>query len=203
MTLGNGFGGLILVQSKLGNVSTFGNALQANDTANGAHGGSVTVQAGGAGSPAGDVLFDGASIQAEGSNGGGSPSGGAIAGRSFNGSVTGAAPGELNAFGGPPLGSVTLTACLVVNYTGTETPPATVATGVCGGTPTFPNPAASLLPAANCDTVCAPVTPTPTPTPTDTPTPTPTETPTPTVRHPTNTPTNTPTARRRATPTPT
>jgi hypothetical protein len=66
MGLGNGRGGIILVQSKFGSVSTFGDAIQANNTAAGGGGGTITVQAGGTGSPAGDVLFDSASIQAMG-----------------------------------------------------------------------------------------------------------------------------------------
>jgi hypothetical protein len=66
MGLGNGIGGDILVQSKSSNVSTFSFALQANDTTNGGHGGTVTVQAGGAGSPAGDVAFGTALVQAQG-----------------------------------------------------------------------------------------------------------------------------------------
>ena len=182
MGLGNGHGGIVTVQSKSGSDSTFGLALQANDTANGAHGGTVIVEAGGAGSPAGDVAFNTASIQAVGSTGGGgTKGGGTIAARSFNGDITGTPPGSLNANGGPPAGSITLTSCLGPSYTGASTPAAVPVGGVCGGTPTFPSPADTLLPAATCCTFCQPVTFTPTNTPTTTTTPTtPTPTPTPT-----------------------
>ena len=166
--LGNGRGGDIQVLSEAGKVSTSGNALQANDTSNGAHGGTVKVQAGGAGSPAGDVLFGTASIQAEGSTGGGlTRGGGTISGRSFNGDLSGAAGGELNAKGGPPLGSVTLEACLGATYLGTSTPPFVLGPNdlSCGGAPTFPAlTAPEAYPLAICQQFCGPVTNTPTPT---------------------------------------
>src|SRR5580765_3346009 len=195
--LGNGRGGDIQVLSAAGKVSTSGNALQANDTLNGAHGGTVKVQAGGAGSPAGDVLFGTASIQAEGSTGGGlvSRGGGTISGRSFNGDLSGFAGGELNAAGGPPLGSVTLEACLFATYLGTSTPPFVLGAndGICGGSPTFPAlTPPEAYPLATCPQFCVArlITNTPTDTPTNTPTNTPTSTPT---RTPTSTPSNTPT----------
>jgi hypothetical protein len=167
--LGNGRGGDIQVLSKAGKVSTFGNAIQANDTFNGAHGGTVKVQAGGAGSPAGDVLFGTASIQAKGSTGGSliSRGGGTISGRSFNGDLSGFAGGELNAAGGPPLGSVTLEACLFATYLGTSTPPFVLGAndGTCGGSPTFPAlTPPEAYPLAICLQLCGPVTNTPTPT---------------------------------------
>jgi parallel beta-helix repeat protein len=179
--LPGGHGGIIVVMSKFGSVSTFGNAIQANDVAAGGKGGSVTVQAGGIGSPTGDVLFDSASIQAMGGVGSGS-SGGTIAGRSFNGDLSGTG-GELNAFGdaGTSPGSVTLEACLGATYSGVSTPPFVLGPFdlICGGSPTFPSPADTLLPLATCAAACQPVTftPTPTNTPTSTtftPTPTPT-----------------------------
>ena len=141
MALGNGNGGVILVQSKSGSVSTFGNALQANDLAAGGDGGKVTVEAGGAGSPAGDVALDAASIEARGAIHANS-SGGTIAIRSFSGDITGALPGKLDASGstGANPGSITLTACAnPISYSGTTTPLATRLPGTCDGTlPIFP-----------------------------------------------------------------
>ena len=162
MTLGNGIGGVIAVQSKFGQVSTFGNAIQANDTSSGGHGGSVTVEAGGATPPPGDVAFNTALIQANGSTGGGgAKGGGTIAARSFNGDITGTPPGALSATGGPPAGSITLTSCIGPSYSGGENP-AAVPANSCGGTPTFPVPADTLLPPATCTQTCVPITPTPT-----------------------------------------
>jgi hypothetical protein len=190
-------GGDLLVQSKMGSVSTFGNALQANDTANGGRGGTVTVQAGGLSPvPGGEVLFDSASIQARGNLGTPPRAGGVIAARSFNGDLSGTG-GELNASGDAATnpGKVTLEACMGATYTGTSTP--TFVLGVndllCGGSPTFPMPADTLLPAASCSTTCAPVTPTPTNTNTPTNTQTPTNTNTPTATNTPQTPTITPT----------
>jgi hypothetical protein len=196
--LGNGFGGDIDVESQAGKVSTVGNAIQADDTINGGHGGTVMVEAGGIGSPAGDVSFE-ASIRARGSTGGFAPSGGTIAAISFNGDITGTG-GDLDAGGGGTPGSVALTSCVSPQgYSGSSTPPALVTDGVCGGAPAFPplNPP-EAYPAATCVAFCNPATPTPTPTetPTSTETPTPTETSLPLPQQtetPTNTPTETPT----------
>ena len=165
MALGNGIGGLLLVQSKSGSVSTFGNALQANDLAAGGDGGSVRVEAGGAACPGGNVALDAASIEARGALHANS-SGGLIAIRSFNCDITGAAPGSLNASGslGANPGSITLTSCLGPSYTGASNPAAVNISPVCGGSPTFPAPADTLLPAANCSQLCNVQTPTPTPT---------------------------------------
>ena len=157
MALGNGNGGVILVQSKSGSVSTFGNALQANDLAAGGDGGKVTVEAGGAGSPAGDVALDAASIEARGAIHANS-SGGTIAIRSFSGDITGALPGKLDASGstGANPGNTTLTACAnPISYSGTTTPLATRSPGTCDGTlPIFPSPADTLLPAVVCSEKC-------------------------------------------------
>jgi len=181
MFLGNGRGGDIAVQSKAGSASTFGDAIQANNTAAGGGGGNVKVEAGGVGSPAGDVLFDAASIQAMGANGGGgTQNGGTIKGRSFMGDLSGTG-GELNADGGagqavPQPGSVTLEACLGATYTGASTPAFVLGVNdlVCVGMPTLPSPADTLLPSSNCVQFCTLVTPTPTPTNTPPPTVTPT-----------------------------
>jgi hypothetical protein len=178
--LGTGNGGDIVVMSKAGSVSTFGNAIQASDFANGGDGGSITIEAGGPGSPAGDVALDAASIQASGDV---HPNsfGGVIDVRSFNGDITGAPPGSLTATGGVGnAGDITLIWCITTlnHYSGGSTPAAVNNPGFCGGMPTLPEPAITLLPAANCLELCTPVTPTPTPTVTNTPT-TPTVTPTP------------------------
>jgi hypothetical protein len=154
--LGNGHGGLVEVRAEKGKVSTSGNAIQANDTAAGGQGGKVDVEAGGLNSPvgAGDVAFDSASIQAKGAtSGGGSQKGGTIFAQSFHGQVTGtASPGsELNAGGGGPLGTVTLTACIgnpLNTYAGTVTGTEFDNAGVCSlsDTPVIP----ALVPHCNC-----------------------------------------------------
>ncbi|HSE62660.1 MAG TPA: right-handed parallel beta-helix repeat-containing protein [Thermoanaerobaculia bacterium] len=189
--LGNGNGGDIDIESKAGAVSTSGNAIQANDLANGGDGGRITVEAGGAGSPAGDVALDAASIEARGAN---HPNsfGGLIAVQSFNGDITGAPPGLLNASAhATHPGSISLTSCLGPSYTGGSNPAAVPLGGVCGGMPAFPAlTPPEAYPTAACVQFCTPPTATPTDTPTNTPTDTPTNTPTDT---PTNTPTDTPT----------
>jgi hypothetical protein len=189
--LGNGIGGDIDIESKAGAVSTSGNAIQANDIANGGDGGKITVEAGGAGSPAGDVALDAASIEARGAN---HPNsfGGLIAVQSFNGDITGAPPGLLNASAhATHPGSISLTSCLGPSYTGGSNPAAVPLGGVCGGMPAFPAlTPPEAYPTAACVQFCTPPTATPTDTPTNTPTDTPTNTPTDT---PTNTPTDTPT----------
>jgi hypothetical protein len=206
--LGNGNGGDIDIESKAGSVSTSGNAIQANDLANGGDGGRITVEAGGAGSPAGDVALDAASIEARGAN---HPNsfGGLIAVRSFNGDITGAPPGLLNASAhATHPGSITLTSCLGPSYTGGSNPAAVPLGGVCGGMPTFPAlTPPEAYPSAACVQFCTPPTATPTDTPTNTPTDTPTDTPTNTptdtpTNTPTDTPTNTPTNTPTVTPTP-
>lgn len=151
----NSFGGLITVKSKLGKVTADGNAIQANAVGVGSDGGDVIVQAGGAGA-AGDVAFGTASVQAEGPNGD-NTKGGHISAKSFNGSVTGSAGGELNAAGGllqvtPVPGTVTLEACVAdpaVTYDGTVTGTETDnGPGFCTGTPDIP----ATLP-SNCSSV--------------------------------------------------
>ena len=134
---GNGAkGGQITVLSTLGSVTTAGNAIQANATAAGQSGGSVTVGAGGT-----DVTLGTSIIEARGATGGGgTQAGGQISVRSYNGAVTGgpASVGvtNLNAGGGPPLGSVTLQACTGVSYTGSTSPtPFGNPGNQCGGAP--------------------------------------------------------------------
>ncbi len=186
--LGNGHGGDIAVLSKSGRVETLGNAISANDVLDGGDGGGfpagtsgVKVEAGGAGSPGGDVSLDAASIEARGAVHSNS-FGGKIAVRSWNGDVTGGPGGLLDATAGVGNdGMITLTSCVTPQgYSGGSTPAATVNAGLafCGGMPTLPSPADTLLPSSNCFNACNPVTPTPTPTATNTRT-TPTVTPTP------------------------
>ena len=196
--LTDSFGGVILVQSRLGKVDTFGNALQANATVSGSKGGFITVEAGGLSPvPGGDVNFHDASIQAIGSNTNNCPSakeGGHIFARSSNGQVLGVAPGELNADGGNApandtcdhLGDVTLQDCgpppdPAFAYGGTVIPaPPIILADACGVPVVFPAFAPlspEVYPADTCATACQPVTPTPTPTITSTPTPTTTPTP--------------------------
>jgi hypothetical protein len=94
----NGHGGTIAVISTDSTVTTSGRAIQANSStaSNGGKGGHITVLAHDA------VAFGTAFIQAAGdTTGGGSQAGGTIFAHSFNAKVTGAAPGQLNASGGP------------------------------------------------------------------------------------------------------
>jgi parallel beta-helix repeat protein len=146
----NSFGGLITVKSSVGKFTASGFAIQANGTGGGSNGGDVIVQAGGA-LAAGDVAFGTALIQATGPNGS-NTAGGHISARSFNGSLTGAAPGTLNAAGGlaqavPVPGTVLLEACVndpgpvAGGYNGTVTGTRTnhgPGGAFCGGNPTFP-----------------------------------------------------------------
>jgi hypothetical protein len=157
LTSTNDEGGLVDVISKFGSVVTSGKAIQASHvgTGGGGGGGTINVLAGQ------DVSFGTANIEARGKDfGGGAQNGGTIFGRAFNGAVTGTAPGELDAFGGPPLGSVTLQGCGTgalgdgVNYTGTVIPaPAIILADDCGDTPEFPV-YATPFPAADCRDVC-------------------------------------------------
>ncbi len=155
-------GGLIMVKSLEGMVTTAGFAIQANATQNGGGGGEVIVEA------SQNVAFGTAIIEARGANaGGGAQNGGRIFGRSFNGVVSGAAPGHLNADGGggqavPDLGVVTLQGCGTgapgdgVTYTGASTPAATILADACGGSPTVAAyvTAAGALPLGDCLTRC-------------------------------------------------
>jgi parallel beta helix pectate lyase-like protein len=167
----NQFGGLITVKAKNGQVvtkalvpGTEGLAIQANATGAGSRGGDVVVQAGGL-APNGKVDFTSDSIQAMGGAiGGGSGSGGTISARSFNDSVLGSSPGELNAGAGTgaPVGVVSLTACLLdpaVTYAGTVTGTEVDAgpgAAFCGGTPTFPSAVEDFFAsrATFCDADC-------------------------------------------------
>src|SRR5262249_19231661 len=160
----------IQVFSLAGSVSTAGNSVQANDVAGGGAGGVVTVQAGGATSPTGDVALGTAVIEARGANsGGGGQAGGNISSRSFNGALAGTKPGGRNAGGGGgggTAGSVILQGCGTagpndgVSYTGTSTPAASIQPDACGGAPTFQQYV--TLPPGGCTETCQLVTPTPT-----------------------------------------
>ena len=125
--IGNDTGGDVTVKAQGSFVSLLsgtpgqaGQVLQADATANGGKGGHVIVQGGG------NVLLDASIVEAKGAPGGGAPSGGIIEGRSFTGTLTGAAPGVLDASGdgvGSP-GLITLQSSLGTLYTGASTPPA-------------------------------------------------------------------------------
>lgn len=125
-TLTNGHGGAIRVDAALRAIATSGRAIQANDVSGGGRGGNITLEA--VFSPSG-VDLGSASIQAEGATvGGGGQAGGHITVNAFIGSITGEAPGELNARGGaaPGNGAVFLNYCDSFDYTGASTPAATV-----------------------------------------------------------------------------
>ena len=152
MGVTNSHGGQITVKSLLSSIGTSGLAVQANATTSGGKGGTEVFEADT------NLNFGAASIQAEGSgSGGGGQSGGSISGRSYHGTVLGAAPGELNASGGPPAGSVTLQGCgTILNpadgvaYTGTATPAFLNPGDSCAGDPSVTVP----LPPANCGDTC-------------------------------------------------
>jgi parallel beta helix pectate lyase-like protein len=157
----NGGGGDITVKSRDGKVTTGGNALQAGDgLSNGSKGGNVVVEAGGVGG-AGDIVFGTASIQAlaDGSPGA-TGTGGTITAKSFNGQITGSAPGALDTReAGAAGGVITLTACAAdpaLTYTGTEDA-ATVNNNFpfCGGTVQF-QPYV-VLPDCPCQALLPPV----------------------------------------------
>ena len=152
----NARGGDITIKSLGGSITTQGPAVQANaSTYCGGMGGTVTLQAGGAGTPQGDVNLGAGSVQAKGATCGGAPAGGQISVRSFNGHVIGVAGGELNAAGGiTPTGGVTLQGCNTVtpavSYQGTVTPaPATILAASCGGAPVVPSCTVTGIPVGN------------------------------------------------------
>jgi hypothetical protein len=116
----NNHAAVITVKSAGGSITTTGNAIQADAIVSGSEGGILDIEA------FGDVAFGAASIQAIGANaGGGGQKGGQITAQSFNGLLSGFAPGELNANGGAggTVGFVKLTGCGTgnpgdgVNYT--------------------------------------------------------------------------------------
>jgi hypothetical protein len=120
--LTNGHGGVITVQAFGGKITTSGKAIQANDRTPGGKGGTILVEA--TFSSVG-VDFGTSSIQAEGATiGGGGQAGGHITVNAFLGSITGEAPGELNARGGaaPGNGTINLNFCDSLSYTGASTP---------------------------------------------------------------------------------
>jgi hypothetical protein len=143
-------GGIITVKSEAGRVTLGGQAIQADGgvgksdglPSRGGQGGVIAIEAGGPGSPGGDVDLGTASVRARGANsGGGAQAGGDIRVVSFNGRVVGAAPGEVNASGGGAKnpGTVQFQGCgtTPVSYTGASTPvPGEAAS--CGGVPEIP-----------------------------------------------------------------
>lgn len=150
----NSFGGIITVKAKDGKVSSTNKAFSATATAGGGDGGQIIVEAGGAGSPAGDVDIDASSIDAHAATGD-NTKGGLIALRSFNGIVVGTAGAVLNASGDGATfpGVITLTGCGTVapgdgvSFAGTANPaaPNPVQPDQCGGSPSLPANAATSL----------------------------------------------------------
>ena len=155
------FGGLITIKAELGafvvtgpaNTQSF--AVQANATGQSGNGGDVIIEA------SLNVELNAAVVQALGGLSGTNRLGGSIFGRSFNGVLTGNAPGALSANAlAPVLGVITLQGCGTapnpadgVNYTGTSTPPATILADACGGNPTMP--AGFLTALATLAPICA------------------------------------------------
>ena len=130
-------------------------AVQANATGQSGNGGDVIIEA------SLNVELNAAVVQALGGLSGTNRLGGSIFGRSFNGVLTGNAPGALSANAlAPVLGVITLQGCGTapnpadgVNYTGTSTPPATILADACGGNPTMP--AGFLTALATLAPICA------------------------------------------------
>jgi hypothetical protein len=148
-------GGFIVIVSKEGSVSTSNQAVQAASTSAGGTGGDVSIEA------ALNINFGTASIQAKGnsSNGVGGHIGRLIPlkpVRSYATMISGSISGELNAAGGPAVGTVVLQACTAdptASYTGTVVPALTSLGTLCGATePTLP--AYVSLPLANCSATC-------------------------------------------------
>ena len=128
--LGNDVGGDVTVKAKNAFIKLAGPALQANATPAGGQGGSVLVQAGG---NVELVAPTGATVEAKGSASGSGPKGGKIEMRSFAGTLTGSAPGNLNASGDGTAnpGLITLQSCLGTTYTGASTPAAQILANAC------------------------------------------------------------------------
>jgi hypothetical protein len=155
MFLQNGHGGDITVISKDSTVTMFGRAIQANASTanNGGQGGHIVIQ--GNGEVAFGTGVTPAFVQAAGDITGGSPAGGTVNAKSFNGNVTGIATSQISVLG--PGGLATLTGCVDPAGTylgiviGTE-----LDVTACGGSPTLPIPAATLIPSATCAARCQP-----------------------------------------------
>ena len=141
--------GTITAISTGGGVTASGNAFQVSGTHNGDQGGDVTVAA------KGDVILDGASIDASGATSDANRAGGSINARSYSGGVSWVGGlGDVRPVGssaGVPLaqqGSISLTACTTVVTSGTSFPTngpvagvfPTITTGSC-------SPSAPALPA--------------------------------------------------------
>ena len=143
-------GGVVTVKSVSGSVSTTGPAISANGVGGGGDGGVVVVESGGTTT----VAFGAASLQARGGTSGNLPSGGSINARSFNGQVTGVAPGELNTAATTAIsGTVTLQGCTPppgVGYAGAVTGTLTIVPAACGGNPTLPTYIGPLAPCPVC-----------------------------------------------------
>ena len=145
----NDYGGLITVKSQGGKIvttalvpGTKGLALQANANQCGQQGRRHHRADRAAPLPTGRSTSPRTRSRRSGASSGGGPAGGHITVQSFNDTILGVAPGELNAAGGGTVGTVTLTACVgdpATTYAGTVTGTRTNSgPSICGGGPSFP-----------------------------------------------------------------
>lgn len=132
----NAIGGIVTAKSITGTINITGLAIQANAVAGGGRGGEVSIEGNG------DVILNTASIEARGANAGNGQTGGKISARSFTGRVSGAMPGEVDAFGGTPAnGQVKFSAYALTpatTYTGNIFGFRTNILDQSGGTPLLP-----------------------------------------------------------------
>jgi hypothetical protein len=133
-----GHGGIITVQSFAGSVFMSGLALQASDTANGAKGGQILVEA------FLDIDTKGGTVEAKGAvSGGGGQRGGTVNMRSYTAAILTDGVSKIDVTGGNPAnGVVTLKACTTIGFPpGTIVPAAVVPSKSlqCGGAPTQPS----------------------------------------------------------------
>ena len=140
-----GHGGIITIQAFLGNVTMSGLAVQASDTANGAKGGVIIIEA------LLDVDLKGSTTEAKGAiAGGGGQKGGTVIVRSFTMAILTDGTSKIDVTGGnPPNGAANLKACLTIGFPpGTIVPAAIVpskTTGLCGGAPVQPSWLANVI----------------------------------------------------------
>jgi hypothetical protein len=143
----NSFGGTITIKSTGGKVETDGQAVQqANASAGGSNGGLVTIEA------SGDVDIDGSFLEAKAPSGDNTV-GGTFNIRSYNGALTsgGDSSGHIDASGGQTVGLVNTKDCTAGDqYLGTIVAGPTIndlaaVGGDCGGAPTLPQDAQTLI----------------------------------------------------------
>jgi hypothetical protein len=129
----NDNGGVVTAKSRDDKVFVVGLGLQANATNAGGAGGTVDIEA------KLDVDLSGGTVEAKGSTQGGvSKAGGHIIVQSFTANILSNAASKLDVTGGPPLGTVVLTACGATNFpSGTVTPVIPTKNSACSP----PNPA--------------------------------------------------------------